>query len=189
MHVAFRYIQLEQKLILILWDQGLFQIPKLTMYVFGCLRHRFGFGPDLSIFSFNSIHLVKKLTKSNQSDPNIFLISPKDIFVVKTILSDLGSKIQIFDRRNQWYKLKKKKKKIWKGQITSRGSRDIFSYFQNKLFSFKIQLDNCRWWDFPRSRCKIWNVDSQLIGSAPDLNCRCPPYRFQPLNYSFYLSF
>ena len=47
------------------------------MYVFGCLRHRFGFGPDLSIFSFNSIHLVKKLTKSNQSDPNIFLISPK----------------------------------------------------------------------------------------------------------------
>ena len=109
LHVAifrntFRYIQLEQKLILTLWDQGLFQIPKLTMYVFGCLRHRFGFGPDLSIFSFNSIYLVKKLTKSNQSDPNIFLISPKDIFVVKTILSDLGSKIQIFDRRNQWYK-------------------------------------------------------------------------------------
>ena len=110
------------------------------MYVFGCLRHRFGFGPDLSIFSFNSIHLVKKLTKSNQSDPNIFLISPKDIFVVKTILSDLGSKIQIFDRRNQWYKLKKKKKKYEKVKLPQEAQEIFLVIFKINFSLLKFNL-------------------------------------------------
>ena len=110
------------------------------MYVFGCLRHRFGFGPDLSIFSFNSIYLVKKLTKSNQSDPNIFLISPKDIFVVKTILSDLGSKIQIFDRKNQWYKLKKKKKKSEKVKLPQEAQEIFLVIFKINFSLLKFNL-------------------------------------------------